>query len=339
MIAWLPLLLLGAVADDSARAPLSVDGRLLLRSTFEEDGGAWNGRVETARARLGATFERDGTRARLTAELTDDRPVRDAWIEWGRGKGGLSLRAGRFKTPFTRLGLRSSWDLPAIDRGPIQDLLSRRFEIGGRQHGMRLAWRGSSTGRPSIEAAVWQSPAADGDRRAAGESEGFGGSAAVRIEARIAGLSFGATGLSRRAEPIPGSRFRPYPAAAVDVSREPEFGPRLWADAAVGRSWLDEDPLDRRDPTFATARLLAGWRLPIGGTRHLEPYLRAGALDPDIERTDDVVREATVGAGVGLGRRWRTQVEHRWTGFGRHGPDGGEGLPERAWRLQLGADF
>jgi hypothetical protein len=245
--------------------PLEVEvhGRLYI-------GMAAYAREEWAR-QLGMRSARFGIEARLPgvltvveADLVSDEPIEDAFARLD-GPWATRLQAGRFKAPFSARRLESSWRLPLVDRGLVDDYLVRRNDLGGRRLGATGAlrpWKG--TVELVAGAFVADKSVIDGER-----AEDFAARVTVRPWKT---LEVGATG------------YRAGTSAEAELEGEPR------REAATAYLSVNVGPLDATveglagrivQGPFAAFTALAGWtfRVGEGGRFRVTPVAGGEAIE------------------------------------------------------------
>jgi hypothetical protein len=90
--------------------------------------------VQSARVGVNATFQY--VEAEVTAELSSKKPLKDAFVRLSDGDKRLRLYAGQFKAPFLARELESTWGLPLMRRGLVDDYLTETHQLGGRRLGL-----------------------------------------------------------------------------------------------------------------------------------------------------------------------------------------------------------
>lgn len=131
---------------------VSADGR---------DG--WARDVGLSRARLEVVGRLDRMQTVIEADLADERLLKDAYVRLD-GPAATRLTAGRFKAPFLERETASTWRLPLVSRGLVDDYLVDRNELGGRRIGAVgevRPWDGAL----SVAAGVFQGTAPDDEAR------------------------------------------------------------------------------------------------------------------------------------------------------------------------------
>ena len=330
-------------------SPFDVTGRVVARETFgpaglrEGPSDPWTGRFSLANARLGAKYRMDNVFVEVEAELEGKPRLRDAYVRLDTGYG-TALRAGQFKSPFAAIAMESTWTLPTIERGRIDDLLVDRLQVGGRRPGAQVEWSGGGDARPRVEIGMWQGTDQDGNPREDESAEVLGETAGARVSMRPGPLELGLSGAWRVAQPAPEVGFERFWATGADLMIETDWRLRAWIEAGAGSSWADESPADGEHAIFGYGRSVAAWRL--GGESRGDPYVEAfgatGALDPDVGVVEDLVIENAVGLNAGRWKRWRAQVQLESSRASRNTPASllGETAGEsRAVLVQIGVSI
>lgn len=312
----------------SGKPPLEVTGRVYARETLGPAGvepgprDPWTGRLSLESARIGAKYRVDDLLLDIDAELAGKPKLKDAYIRLDTGYYGAVIRAGQFKAPFAALALESTWTLPTIERGILDELLIDRLQIGGRRPGAQLEWHGNGSWRPLLEMGIWRGTDREGEPRDDSTSEVIGETTGARASVRPGPLQLGVSGAWRAAQPLPGMEFERFWAAGADLSVDTESGFRSWVEGGTGSSWADVNPADDEHAVFAYARTVAAWRL--GGAGKGDPYLEvfgaSGALDPGLEIRHDLVWENAAGLNAGRWKRWRGQLQFESSRTSRNTP-------------------
>jgi hypothetical protein len=123
-------------ADDAqSEHTVSVFGRVYARASADErDGYARELAVSSARVGVSAEFEH--IEAEVSADLSSRSLLRDAFVRIADGDKRLRLYGGQFKSPFLARSLESSWRLPLMRRGLVEDYLVETHQLGGRRLGL-----------------------------------------------------------------------------------------------------------------------------------------------------------------------------------------------------------
>ncbi len=291
-------------------------GRFLLRGRQDTTGGDTTSALDVDNARLELRFRPSrSVRAVVEWDHAEGRHLKDAYV--ALRKGGFEVCGGQFKPPIAPIEDASRWDLPSADRGLLSEVLVSAFGIAGRRPGLRLSWNQKGDGLVAT-AGVFVASSVRGDRIGDEAFDNLAkGWTKLKTMARLswrakrfrAGVSFD----GRPAQPLPGEKWEHLWTGSVDVewSGRARRGPRLWAEAYVGSSWLDANPFDARHATFAAGRVLVGWRLLASKKRDvvIEPYAGASLLDPDTQVGEDLLSEVTGGVHLSAFGHLRLNLE------------------------------
>jgi hypothetical protein len=285
-------------------------------STVEKNGEAlpWQGELELDSARIGVEYSRKKSlRVVAEVELAGKTPeVKDAFVRVHLG-GGVYLRAGQFKLPFSGIELTSAWDLPLARRGLLHKAWTDGLEIAGRRPGAQVEWSG---GGVKVRAGLWQG-LDEKDRPQAGtRDDRYLHTVAARVVAKVfGGLELGVSIQERAAQP---SALEPVVhewAAGLDGALAVSLGNtelRAWAELALGSSFLVHSVVKDRDRAhFLSTRGIVAWRTggQAQGKAYVEPFALVGFLDPDTQVVSDTLTEVSVGVNAGRWQRWRAQLE------------------------------
>lgn len=330
---------------------VEVHGRVYVRDEFtkREDvagkAGPWTGEKELASARLSADFRRDDLRIQVEAEFSGNPEVKDAYIGLALAPQ-LDLRAGQFKMPFSAIQMESTWRLPTVRRGLLDELLLDRLQLAGRRPGAQAEIAPGGFHQLTFKIGGWQGSGYDGDFTAGESGDSFAKNWAGRVTIEPGDFELGASVESRIAEPVFAQGYERFWAGNVDVTWKGDGGGRVWAEVIAGESWLDDDVADDEDPIFTAGRLIAAWRLGPHGKNvpYIEPFLMVGGLDPDSEIQSDLVYELAAGFNAGRWERWRLQLQAEVRETDRNTPAGYSEATEvltdsSSLMLQLGAGF
>ncbi len=291
---------------------VAIHGRVFLRSEVESQGDrAPSSDVSLASVRAELRYRwQKWLRVIVEAELTNKPDLRDGFIN-ARNKM-WSVRAGQFKLPVSVIEMESPWTLPVARRGLLNDVIVDTMQIAGRRPGAEVEWRGRGVLDLRLTAGAFQGVDASGDRLSGSlDSQSVAGRASVSPGP----IEVGVSGEWRAAEPLVGAGLRRFWSAGLDTVLDVDFGRhglRVWGEVLGGGSWIDEDPADGRDTTFAATRAIAAWRLGGGndGDKYIEPYVMVGVLDPNLRVGADLMREVAAGVNLGVWRRVRLTFEY-----------------------------
>jgi hypothetical protein len=272
--------------------------------------------------------------AQLEVEFAGRPDLRDGYIQ-AKGKH-VAFRMGQFKMPVLAMQMESPWVLPLVRRGLIHDLTVDWLDVAGRLPGAMLTLRGKFGDlKPRLFLGAFQARRfveinLDGSRDTDLVREiGLSSQKLVaRGQVDIGSVEIGAVYEHRVGSPS-FSQLRRLWTAGGDVTVNHVFasgGLRIWADALAGASWyeLATKPVDNKDATFVSARLLVAYR--FGGVVpeavYLEPYLFGGIFDPDMEVASDLAWEATAGINFGFFGRARVTLQAEMDRAQRNFPTG-----------------
>ncbi|HSD22090.1 MAG TPA: porin [Anaeromyxobacter sp.] len=295
--------------------PLEVEvhGRLYMGVAADERDD-WTRRLDLDSARIGIEARLPGVLTVLEADVASPAPIKDAFARID-GPLATRLQAGRFKAPFSARQLESSWKLPLVDRGLVNDYLVKDNDLGGRRLGATAGVR-PWKGRLEVFAGVF-----------AGEPSAFGGEhraqdLAARVSARPwKPLELGATA---------------YRAGSSDA-----LVPVLHATSAYAQ--LSEGPLEATvegfvgkiaagDFTAGTA--LVGWTLAIGETRRLRVTPIAGGEVLELRGTTRGVGYSAIAGAV---LSWTEGLKVKLQGERARRP--GDDVPGNALAMQVATRF
>jgi len=123
-----------ADSEEEARS-VRLFGRVFARASADgREDYARSLSVQSARVGVNATFRY--VEAEVTAELSSKNPLKDAFVRLSDGDKRLRLYAGQFKAPFLARELESTWGLPLMRRGLVDDYLTETHQLGGRRLGL-----------------------------------------------------------------------------------------------------------------------------------------------------------------------------------------------------------
>jgi hypothetical protein len=123
-------------ADDvEPEQKVRVFGRVFARATADgRDDYARSLSVSSARVGVSTSFEH--VEAEVSADLSSKSLLKDAFVRLSDSSKRLRLYGGQFKSPFLARTLESSWDLPLMSRGLVEDYLTDTHDMGGRRMGL-----------------------------------------------------------------------------------------------------------------------------------------------------------------------------------------------------------
>ncbi|HET9452162.1 MAG TPA: hypothetical protein VFO83_14835 [Aggregicoccus sp.] len=235
-----------------------VSGRVYARASADQRAD-YARDLGVSEARVGLEARYRNLEAEVSADLSSSALLKDAYVRLADDAKRYRLYAGQFKAPFLARRLESSWSLPLIRRGLVEDYLVQTHQLGGRRMGLM--------GEVKLDGA-WELRSSVGVFR--GALDEFGEAASEDVAGRVAvqpwkALTLGAS--TYLTEAFAG--LRNY-AGAADATLE--LGAlRLSAEASAGR--IPVGP-------FLAQTLLASYTLPIGasGAWALQPLLGAELL-------------------------------------------------------------
>jgi hypothetical protein len=320
---------------------VEVGGRLSVRDSLEAPrGGAWAGELSIAAARLEFTY-RWKKRLRAVVEFDAGGDLKDAFA-WLKISKGFAVRAGRFKVPLSLVELESAQTLPLVRRGLLRDVLDDALGFTGRSPGAQLEWKCPGCEQDlKLRAGVWQTR--DSDKKIALD-KGLGLVPALRGTWGTANWEVGASALLQPAGANSGSDRNSW-MTGLDVRHTLPLGSgalRTWAEALVGRATF----LTGTEGSLLTARAVTALRLGGDGKgkAYLEPFLLLSAMDPDLDRSADLLWEGAAGLNAGQWQRWRVQAQFELRKAGAEVPPSLVALEEdlasrRALLMQLEVSF
>lgn len=257
-----------------------------------------------------------GVSAVASVELMDRPKLKDGYLQ--AKHAGFGIRLGQFKLPGSPFETASRLSLPSAGRGFIHDILTDRLEVGGRRPGIAGFAKLKLHEHSALELTLgafqgsYLKDEATRDRSLL-SMQAMGSQTVVgRVELALPLAQLGVTGNYRVGtdQLLPsGAEPDHFWSAGVDAlidARVGGGGLRLWADGNLGESWfVAEKRRASGRPIYAAVRAMVAFR--AGGRErgdlYVEPYLLAGALDPDAKVTRDLALEAAAGVGVGFWER------------------------------------
>jgi len=124
-----------SAGDEEEARTVRLFGRVFARASADErEDYTRSLSVPSARVGVSAAFEY--VEAEVSAELSSKNPLKDAFVRLADGKKRLRLYAGQFKAPFLARELESTWALPLMRRGLVDDYLTETHQLGGRRLGL-----------------------------------------------------------------------------------------------------------------------------------------------------------------------------------------------------------
>ncbi|SET53110.1 hypothetical protein [Stigmatella erecta] len=126
---------LSAMEEKPTEREVRVFGRVFARARADERTDyTRNLSIPSARVGVSASFKH--LEAEVTGDLSSKNILKDAFVRLANESKSLRLYAGQFKAPFLERTLESSWDLPLVGRGFVEDYLTETHTMGGRRLGL-----------------------------------------------------------------------------------------------------------------------------------------------------------------------------------------------------------
>jgi hypothetical protein len=123
-------------ADNAEKVPtVRVFGRVFARASADERED-YARALSVPSARVGVSTSFDYVEAEVSADLSSKSILKDAFVRIADGNKRLRLYAGQFKAPFLARELESTWGLPLMRRGLVDDYLTETHQLGGRRLGL-----------------------------------------------------------------------------------------------------------------------------------------------------------------------------------------------------------
>lgn len=271
------------------KLPLEVEvhGRFYMGVGADEREG-WARELDMRSARITLEARLPRVLTVVEADVAEEAIIEDAFVRLD-APYRLRLTAGRFKAPFSERRLASSWRLPLVGRGLVDEIVVRDEGLGGRRLGATAAFRPYG-GRVELAAGAFV-----GDKDALGGDEARAEDVAARVSVRPSpSLEVGATAYRRgaTADAAAGPR-REAATAFLNV----EVGPlEAMLEAFAGTLQLG---------SFTAATALVGWTLPLAdaGKLRLTPIAGGERLElsgPAGGVADAVLAGAVLGWADGL---------------------------------------
>ncbi|WP_163996853.1 hypothetical protein [Pyxidicoccus caerfyrddinensis] len=234
-----------AVDDTAAedKQNLRVFGRVYARASADERQ-KYQRTLSIPSARVGVSTSLSNLEAEVTADLADKSILKDAFVRLADDSKRFRLYGGQFKSPFLQRSLESSWDLPVVSRGLVEDYLTEVHQLGGRRLGLMGEMRLKD---------AW------GLKLSAGFFEGAKDEAGVRMKEDVAAR------LSIRPFKALTVGVSTYVAEALEVVRKHAVAAD--AELSLGALALTGEVVTGRLPLgpFTAQLLLAHYTLPVGG--------------------------------------------------------------------------
>jgi len=291
---------------------LRVFGRVFARASADErEDFARSLSVSSARVGVSTSFEY--VEAEVSAELSSKSLLRDAFVRVSDSQKRLRFYGGQFKAPFLARSLESSWTLPLMRRGLVEDYLVDTHELGGRRMGLMGEVRLKEMWGLKVSGGLFQ-----GSKDELGERTSEDAAARVSVSP-FKGLTVGAS--SYLAQVMEGTRRH---ALAADGALK--LGALMVSGELVtGRLGLGP---------FTGQLGLVSYTLPMGEEKKwaLQPLVGAEAL----QLKGDVAAHgwaAVGGVNVLLGESFKAQLQ------AEHGLRPGDEAPGTEFSLQLATRF
>jgi hypothetical protein len=247
--------------DDSAAEPehsLRVFGRVFARASADgrED---YSRSLSIPSARVGVNAGFEYVEAEVTADLSSKTILKDAFVRLADKDKRLRLYAGQFKAPFLARELESTWGLPLMRRGLVDDYLTGTHQLGGRRMGLMGEVRLKEAWNLKVSGGLFE-----GSKDELGERTSEDASARVTVRPfKIKALTVGAS--SYLTQVTQGTKR--YAVATDGTLHLGELA--LSAEAVTGRLALG---------AFTAQLGLASYLLPLSKEWALQPLAGAEAL-------------------------------------------------------------
>jgi hypothetical protein len=313
---------------------MELRGRVMVAAAFDDDrledinrngtdSSALSLSVPSARASL-RVIMLEFVSLVIEAEVAGNVRLRDGYVQ--AKKKRWAVRAGQFKMPISSFHLESPWTLPVARRGWLHELLSDHMLLTGRREGFTATVEGGGFLDPALTLGAFRSVQWGPD--AGDPVEGLAPSdqtVVARLATTPAGVELALVGQRRVTQQAQGRIG--YWAGGFDATGSFKFertGLRFWAETLAGSSWFKADPAKAGDPTFVEGRALVGfrWGGMERGELYVEPFITAGALEPDTAVVDDTFLEIMAGANLGHWRDTRLTLQLEYARAGRNFPRG-----------------
>ncbi len=249
----------GGKEESSAETPqLRIFGRVFARVSADERE-AYARTLSLPSARVGVSASLRYLEAEVNADLSSKSLLKDAFVRLADGSKRLRLYGGQFKAPFLARALESSWQLPLVRRGLVEDYLTETHQLGGRRLGLMGEVSLKEAWRLKVSGGVFQGAKDEEVGTRAGED------AALRVSVRpLKALTLGASGYL--AEVFEGTRRH---AAAAEATLH-LGGLEVSGEYVTGRLAVGD---------FHAQLGLASFTLPLGGEGWaIQPVAGAEAL-------------------------------------------------------------
>lgn len=277
----------------------------------------------------------------LEVEFSGSPDVRDAYLRY-RPLPFLGIRAGNFKKPVSFISLESSWSLPRVARGLLQELPAGELPwIGGRSYGVALEIEPETALEPSFTVTVQQNELATDAAVTLGDNLNQDLYARFEI-APLPILRLAVAGglvdvaANQTSLELEHRRFGSLEARLETAAL------RVWLEGFLGQNMnatrtrpTDSNTVLRKGAFLAARGMLAPRWEDLARLHRLEPYAAVSWLDLVSTAEDDQLLEITVGTAINLSRHLRLQVEGA-----RQILDDDAGFGDATLvRVQLGAAF
>lgn len=274
-------------AAASSEPQIRVFGRVMARAGANERS-EFQRTVDIEQARFGVEATFGMAEAVVEADLAKNVLMRDVYLRL-RPIQELRIYGGRFKAPFMQRSLESSWDLPRIGRGLVEDYLVEEHQLGGRRMGVMVEGKFKKLNALRISGGLFQG-AEDLDGNRVGED------AAARISVRpFRALTVAASGYATEiGSGLGAGRFAGGGDATVDLGAFSLTGEALVGRLAVGR--------------FTSQTALARYDFALGSGWVIQPTVSLEGLQLRGEETGFAWGGA-VGLNAILDDRVRLQVQ------------------------------
>ncbi len=114
---------------------LKWSGRLFARATADERTD-FDRDFSVPDARIDLQASLSHVTAKIEADLASKSILKDAYVTLHDTKKKFRLQGGQFKAPFFSRELESTWELPIVGRGLVDDFLVEKNSLGGRRLGL-----------------------------------------------------------------------------------------------------------------------------------------------------------------------------------------------------------
>ncbi len=176
-----------AKQEEEPRQAVRVFGRVYARASMDERT-EYTRTLEVQSARVGVSTSIEHLEAEVSADLSSRTLLKDAFVRLSDSDKRLRLYGGQFKSPFLARALESSWRLPLMRRGLVEDYLVETHQLGGRRLGLMGEVRLKEAWRLKVSGGLFQGAE---DELGARTSE----DAALRVSVRpLKALTVGASG-------------------------------------------------------------------------------------------------------------------------------------------------